>query len=117
MQLIDDRGGKAKTYNVLKGSVECLYKAVALALVAVVSSIAWLRIYFIKIWVDRSGWIKPGRVPNPENDWLENGRILPMLQLVMIGVFIFNEFELDFYSPTPKIPSPQSSTELNGLKP
>ena len=116
MQLMDDRGGKAKTYNVMKGSVVCFYKVVVLVLVAVVSLIAWLRIYFLKTWVDRSGWIKPGRVPNPENDWLENGQILPMLQLVMIGVFVFNEYELPFYSPTRKIPSPQSSTELDDLR-
>ena len=115
LQVTVDRSGKAKTYNFWIGFVICLYKSVALVLVGIVNLIALLRIYFLKTWVDRSGWIKPGRVPNPENDWLENGQILPMLQLVMILVYIFNEYELDFYSPTPKPLSPQSSIELLDL--
>ena len=115
MQLRTDRARKAKTHIFWKGFVICLHKAVALTLFGVVSGIAWLRIYFLKTWVDRSGWIKPGRVPNPENDWLENGQMLPMLQLVMIGVFISNEFELEIYSPTLNAPSPQSGVQFDDV--
>lgn len=115
MQLWTDRGRKAKTYYFWTGLVICLYKFAALMLFAIVNWVAWLRIWDLKTWVGRSGWIKPGRVTNPEDDWLGNGQILPMLQLVMIVVFIFNEYELEFYSPTLKTPSPQSSIQLSEI--
>lgn len=93
MQYLTDRQGKTKTYRLWKGIFICSYKIAALVLFILVSLASWIHIYSLKQWVRRSGWIKPGRILNPEYDWLENGQILPMLQLVMILVYIFNEFE------------------------
>ena len=113
LQLRIDRGGKAKTYNSWKGFVMCLHKGVALALASILTIIVGYRVYQLRSWVDRSGWIKPGRIPNPEYDWRENGQVLPMIQLLMIAVFICNEYEFRFYSPTLKTSSPRSSSNVD----
>lgn len=115
MQLRSDRSMRANTYSLWKGVIMCLYKAVALILFTIMTVIAWSRIYLFRKWVAHSGWMKPGRISNPADDWLENGQILPMLQLVVIGIFIFNEYELKFYSSNPKTSSPQSDIELTDM--
>lgn len=107
MQLIYDRRMKANTYPLREGVLVFLYKGVAIALSGVTTGVAWGRIFFLKKWVAQSGWIKPGRISNPEEDWRGNGQILPMIQLAVIGIFISNEYELGFYSPVLKKSSSQ----------
>ena len=107
----DRRRKKGKAYNLAIGVIICCWKTLVLLLFMVVSILAWVRILRLKSWVNRSQWIKPGRIPNPENDMLANGQILSLLQLGIILVFIFNEFDHEVFSPSPESPSPQSSTE------
>ena len=112
-----DRSREAKSYVSWTGLVLCTHQAVALALATILNAIVGWRVFYLRKWVGLSGWIKPGRIRNPENDWRENGQILPMLQLLMIAIFICNEYEFKFYSPSLKASSSPSSIEFDDLQP
>ena len=100
IQLRRDPAKNRESHRLWNSMVILFYKGLAWAISMIMIIIAWAHIYSLRSWVGRSGWIEPGRIPNPENDWLGNGQILPMLQLLMICIFISNEFELKSHPPT-----------------
>lgn len=105
-----DAGEQRRTYQKRMAIFKYFYKVFAIAIFTSVCIYSWWRIFHLKGWVRHSGWIKPGRVQNPEDDWLSSGQLLPLISFATISVFVFNEFEFPLGPSSWKRPSQKPDT-------
>ena len=102
IQCIRDRHPEkeGRTYSTAKSVIVCLNKLQAICVFLAVNGYALWRIISLRRWVDHSEWIKPGRSKNPENDWLYNGQILPLVLMLAAWVIFSDEWTLERYAET-----------------
>ncbi|KAG8534406.1 uncharacterized protein KY384_001251 [Bacidia gigantensis] len=90
--------GSTRTYTRWQSLGIAFYKVQAVIVFLAVNVGAFVRIYSLKTWVNQSGWIKPGRTNNPENDWLAISQILPLILLATAFVAVSDQWTLKWYA-------------------